>query len=158
MKRTLILLLVYMLLLSGCQKKEVATFYYCQADYVYSSSQSIIAGESRDISSHSGDLNFLIPLYLMGPSEKEYVSAFPTDVKLLSVKTQDDALYIELSQILNISEAEYVLACACMAMTCMEVTGVQSVTISSAGHSVTIDTSNLTLYDTGIPTETTPGG
>lgn len=158
MKRTLILLLVCMLSLSGCGGKEMVTFYYCQADYVYNNTESIIAGESRDISSHSNDLNFLISLYLMGPAEKGFVSAFPADVKLLSLKNQENALYIELSQISNFSEAEYVLACACMAMTCMELTDVNSVTITSDGRSVTIDESNLTLYDTGIPTETSVGG
>ena len=158
MKRVLIFLLIAMLLLSGCAGKQMVTFYYCHADYMHSNTQSIIAGESRDISSHSHDLNFLIPLYLMGPSEKDLVSAFPQDVKLLSVRMQEDALYIELSQIPNFSEAEYALACACMAMTFMELTDAGSVSITSPGRSITISQDNLTLFDTGIPTEPATGG
>ena len=158
MKRIICLTLVFMLLFVGCSSKEKAKFYYCRSEFQYDTQDSVIVSEMRDVSGHIKDLSFLISLYLVGPLEKESISPFPAGVKLLRTQFVDGNLMIVLSAINSITDSDYTLACACLAMTCLELTNANNVTIVSGNRSVTIDPSMLTLYDSGLPTETTTGG
>lgn len=158
MKKYLSLFLIILLLISGCSGKDHAKFYYSRLEFQYHSPDSVIVSEYRDITGHANDLSFLISLYLMGPLEKDYVSLFPSGVRLLDVELAEKHLTIELSEIETLSDAEYSLACACMALTCLELTDAQDVTITSGSRSVTIDPNQLTIYDSGTPIETTTGG
>ena len=158
MKRFLTLALLVIFCVSGCASKETAFFYFCRAEYPYETEQSVIVGEKRDISGHTGHLDFLISLYLMGPLDMDYVSPFPTEVKLISTEFKDSNLTISLSEIKALSDSEYTLACACMALTCVELTNAETVTVNSGSRCVTIDPNMLTLYDSGLPDDTTTGG
>jgi len=158
MKRFFAVLILFSILLPGCGVKEQALFYYCNTEFLHDTQDSVIVSEKRDISAHSGDLPFLISLYLMGPLEKEYVSPFPAGVKLIDTQISADSLTITLDEINNLSDYEYTLACACMALTCMELSAVKMVTVTSGDRTITIDPNMLTLYDSGIPIESTTGG
>ena len=153
MKKHLSLFLVILLLLSGCSAKDHAKFYYSRSEFQYHSPDSVIVSEYRDITGHANDLSFLISLYLMGPLEKDYVSLFPSGVRLLNAELAEKHLTVE-----TLSDSEYSLACACMALTCLELTDAQDVTITSGSRSVTIDPNQLTICDSGTPIETTTGG
>jgi len=158
MKRLFCAALVVLMLFSGCAAKEHANFYYRRTEYQYDAEDSVIVSERRDITGHDGHLPFLISLYLMGPLEKDYVSPFPSSVKLLTTQTQDNNLTVYLTDCSSLSDAEYTLACTCMALTCLEFTNVNTVTVTSAERTITIDPGMLTLYDSGIPVESTNGG
>ena len=152
MKRFICLMLALLLLLlcGGCADSlsKDATFYYCTADYQFGKDTPVILGESRDISGHEGELSYLVALYLAGPSGKKLVSPFPKNTKLVSVQTEDDHVTIELSYLgRQITDSRFVLACACLTLTTMDVTDAQSVTILSGERSITMDAKDLLLYD-----------
>lgn len=158
MKRVLVIILILLMITSGCGIKEHAMFYFCQADYSYETRESFIVSEKRDIQGYSGDLPFLISLYLMGPLEKEHTRMFPEGTQLIEVNFNNTDLIIKLTDTSVLSDSRYTLACACMALTCMELCDATTITIQSAGRSITIDPNMLTLYDTEIPTQSTIGG
>lgn len=160
MKRILCLLLCACLLLGGCAAsqgmREPVTFYYLRTDYRYGTADGVIAGESRESSGHSGDLTYLISMYLMGPSSEELVSPLPQGTTLLDIIQEENTVTLALSDVgKSVTELEYSLACACLAMTVMGISGGDSVTIQSGDRSVTITGDNLTIYDssTAVPTE-----
>ena len=158
MKRIICLILVLMCILPGCGHKEEAAFFYRRAEFQYGSEDSVIISEIRDITGNTTNLPFLISLYLLGPVDKDLISPFPADVKLLYVSLKDSNLTVSLTANHTMSESEFILASTCMALTCMEITDVDSVTVTSAERTVTIDSALLTMYDSNIPTENTSGG
>ena len=53
-----------------------------------------------------------------------------------------------------LTDSEFSLACACLSMTCMELTNAENVTITSGSRSLTLSRDNLLLNDTVSPEET----
>jgi len=53
------------------------------------------------------------------------------------------------------TDAQFILACSCLTMTCLELTDAEHVTINSGDRSVTMSKSTLLLHDltTGAKTE-----
>lgn len=159
MKRILILLLCVLLLTSGCSARETANFYYQRAYFQYDTADGVIVAEERDISGHDNHMSFLLSLYLLGPQNAELISPLPAGTKLLSLERTGDTLVITLTDVGDsLTESEFSLACACLTMTCAELTRIQSVTTVSGEHSLTLTRDMLTLYDSGAPIETTTGG
>lgn len=150
--RILCLILSLSILLSGCgffgeRIKEPVTFYYLCSSY-QEDLCCVIASEEREASGHTGDLSYLLALYLMGPSNDEYVSPLPTDI---SIASQIDAghILLELPDTAHaLSDMEFSLACACLTLTCLEITNAEDVTILSGDRTKTLSHSTLTLYDT----------
>lgn len=158
MKRLFCLGLVLAMLLCGCGMDEKANFYYRRVEFQYDAPDAVIAAESRDISGHSDDPEFLLSLYLMGPMDAELVSPFPSGTKLIALEYTEERLTITLSDFTgSLSDSEYTLACACIALTGMDLYGTDAVTILSAEHTITMTRDQLTLFDSGIPVETTEG-
>lgn len=152
MKRFLAFTLISLLCITvlGCSNSisEKTNFYYCTAEYQYGSHASVIVSEARDISGHEGELPYLISLYLAGPSDKNLESPFPSNIKLLSVRTEDSHVIIELSYLgQQLSDAEYILACACLTLSTIEFTDAQQVTVISGNKTITLDQNDLLLYD-----------
>lgn len=158
MKRIFLLFLVLLMVTTGCGVKEQAQFYYCQLEYSYESHESMIVSEKRDIQGYTDDLPFLISLYLMGPLDKEYACPFPKGTKLMNSTLENQILTLRLTDTPNLSDAQYSLACACMALTCLDLCDATTVTIKSGNRSITIDPAMLTLNDNEIPTQDTNGG
>lgn len=159
MKRFFCVLLFLIFLLSGCGKEDDVIFYYRPTDYLAGTPESVLSGERRNVKGYTDDLNFLISLYLSGPLDPDLMSPFPNGTKLLSTELEPSQLTIQLHDLpQNLSDSEFSLACACLSMTCMELTDVQSVTILCGSRNITMDVSLLTLYDIPNPTETIPGG
>ena len=166
MKRPVCLLLILALALSltGCGKgKQSSTAFYYTRDYeadyekgtfYHGSSDSVIVCEYRDISSRSSDLRHILSLYLRGPSSDTLVSPFPAGTYLISAEVQDSTVKIVLSSSLErLSGIDLTVACACMTMTCLELTQAASVNIrseqptSQGGVSVTMTADDLVLLD-----------
>lgn len=165
MKRILSMLLIISLLLSlgGCgfgggKRKDHAIFYYRRASYLYGQENGVIASEKRDISDHAGDLSYLLSLYLIGPLDEELESPFPKTTRLTSVRDNGETMQVVLSNIGSaLSDSEFSLACACLTLTCLELSNATEVTIISGERTVTMTRESLVLYD-GSSTETTNGG
>ena len=131
MKR-MISCIMALLLLTGCAaigNSSNINFYYPRAEFEYNSPDGAIDSEVRD---HSGNTSTfsLLSLYLNGPLEVKFSNPFPADVKLLSVYTVDDTLYITLSdEFASLSGSSLILACACIGRTGMELSGAKEAKI-----------------------------
>lgn len=158
MKRVISLFLMFSLMLSGCSLfgeriKEPVTFYYVRADYPFNTTDSVLASEEREASGHRDDLSYLLALYLIGPADDELVSPIPKGTRIYSAEQKEDTVYLNLSDTsATLTDSGFSIACACLSMTCISLTGADSVTITSADRTVTMSADTLMLYD--IPTET----
>ena len=165
MKRitAMILVLACCLGLCGCGQnggiKDSASFYYQRSDLLSDSESGAISAEKRDITGHTEDLSYLISLYLMGPLDGSLQSPFPDSYRLEEVTLTDSELVIHLSGSGNdLRPSQFSLACGCLAMTCLELTQAESVTITCGNLSQTLTPGSLTLYDNVIGKEPTNGG
>lgn len=155
MKRLFCLILAACLLLSGCSLssggvREPVRFYYLRSEYQYDTPDGVIASEIREAAGHTHDLPYLLALYLIGPSEDELVSPIPRGTRIYSAVTEGDTVTLTLSDTgKTMTDGEFSLACACLALTSMEITGAGAVTIQSGERNVTMTSDNLTLYDGG---------
>ncbi len=140
------------LLLAGCGGyteglRNPVTFFYVRADYAQDMS-SPIGSEQREAAGHQGDLQYLLSLYLMGPYQEALAAAFPMGTKALSLKIEDSALDLKLSDTEDLlSDAEYSLACLCLSRTLLGLTDAQSITISSGERSITMTRDNVSTND-----------
>lgn len=158
MKRCLCIAMLLLFLLCGCNKEDKVIFYYCPVDYLSTQNGSVLSPETRSITGYRDNLHFLISLYLTGPLDQDLKSPFPKGTKLQSLIQNDNQLTIQLYNLpQNLSDVEFSLACACLTMTCMEFSNVESVTILCGNRSVTMDETTLTLSDTPVPTQINGG-
>lgn len=156
MKRFSAIVILITLLLTGCgsRLKEPVTFYYARADYEQDMS-SIIASERREASGHRDDLSYLMVLYFMGPSDKKLVSPLPRNVSLFSAEQSGSTVTLRLSDTSeSMTDAQFTLACSCLALTCLELTEAEQVTINSGDRSVTMGADALLLQDLITATNT----
>lgn len=152
MKR-LICILLPLLLFSGCgvigdRVKDPVTFYYIRENY-QKDMEDVIASEIREAAGHRDDLPYLLALYSMGPSEKGLYSPFPDNTRIIPTEHTESGIVVSLSDIPeSMTDAEFTLASVCLAMTCMELTDADQITVISAARSVTINNDNLLMHET----------
>lgn len=152
MKR-LISLVLALLLLSGCgiigeRIKDPVTFYYIRADYQKDMGE-VIVSEIREASGHKDDLPYLLALYSMGPASNDLQAPFPANIRILPTEHTDAGIVLSLSDTLeNMTDAEYTLGSACLALTCMELTNASQITVVSGGRSITINRDNIVTFET----------
>lgn len=152
MKRTIcILLAACFVLLPACTGQtegEQGKFYYCRAEYAYDTEDAILVSEQRNISGHAGDLTYLLSMYLLGPLDENLRSPFPGTTKLLSLRHENNSIYLEISDCSeHLTEVEFSLGCACLALTCLGLTDSKYVTITSGDQKITLNESIVILYD-----------
>lgn len=164
MKRSLALVLcaVLIILMSGCQSDERSgvTFYYCRdpQSYQYFTADGVIQAEIRDLVGHTGDLKYMVGLYLAGSLEEGMAIPFNKSTKLLSVQEDDTSVLIELSDHTKVlTDSEFSLACAALSLTCMDFTGCSDITIISGDRSITMNADSIILSDI-LPQQETTGG
>lgn len=155
MKRLICLLLISCLCLTGCSMagewiKEPVTFYYVRESY-QKDMEPVIASEVREASGHRNDLPYLLALYSMGPSTENLKSPVPRNTKIVPTERTDDSIVLSLSEaVLAMNDADFTLASACIALTCMELIDIQQVTVICGDKTITIQEDNLLLYNTLI--------
>lgn len=155
-KSCICLILIISLLLSGCsffsaRIKDPVDFYYL-CDKYQEDLCCVIASEERESSGHIGDLTYLLALYLMGPIHDEHIMPLPPGTR---INAQNDSghIILELSRTPEeLSEIDFSLACACLTMTCLEITDAEDVTIRCGDREKIMNRSSLTLYDTSSET------
>ena len=151
MKRVICLILVACLAFSGCsmlgeRTKEPVTFYYVRENYKKDMEQ-VLASEVREATGHRDDLPYLLALYSMGPSSEDLISPFPRNTRITPTARTNNSMELSLSDnVLTLSEAEFTLASACIAMTCMEMTAVEKVIVVCENRRISIDKDNVMLY------------
>lgn len=155
MKRIILFFLLLSLCLSGCSSlgeriKEPVTFYYPRSEYSYFSPDGVIVSEEREASGHKDDLNYLLALYLMGPTTEGLVSSFPPTTKIFSLSATKKEITIQITNYdSTMSDVNFSLACACVSMTCFELSDCELVTVKSGNRSVSIARNSTTLSDSG---------
>lgn len=150
MKRFLCLFLILCLFLSGCSSrlKEPVTFYYIRSEY-QEDMDSIIKSEEREASGHRNDFSYLLALYMMGPADEDLRSPLPYGTIILKSDLKSTGIQLELSDTSKtMTDAEFSLACACLALTCLDYTQANTITINSGDRSVTMSRDTLILHDT----------
>jgi len=151
MKRFVCLLLISCLILSGCGTfgewiKEPVTFYYVREDY-RKDMQGVIVSEVREASGHRDDLTYLLALYSLGPSKEGLESPLPANTQIMPIERTADKIVLSLSEgVRDLSDADFTLAGACLAMTCMELTDVRQITVECGERKITIREDNVLLY------------
>lgn len=141
MKRVVSLLLLALILtgcaFSGIRMKEPVTFYYLRAQSdpnIYDDfyAEGIIGSEEREASGHRANLNYLLSIYFSGPLDSNLTSPFPMGCRIMETTQDDGKMTILLNPILaGKSDLDITIACACLAKTCMELTGAETVQIES---------------------------
>lgn len=178
MKRFICLILALLLAFSciSCAgEKETdpnsAVFYYVRTafydndpeSFPHGSMDSLIAGESRDITGRAGDIKQILSLYLNGPAETELTAPFPPKLSLVDVVVTDGSATVTLSNVLTtLTGVDLTVACACITLTCLALAEADSVTIRSqlpvdkGGVSVTMTAADLVLLDVTTPESAEP--
>ena len=138
MKKLLYLLLIVLIMFHawGCtyhsSASEPVPFYYQRVQYQFGSPDGVIASEHREAVGHTGDIQYLLTLYLRGPLDPALKSPFPTGTALLDWKQEDRTLSITLTNaVTGLDDLALTLACACLAKTCFEIASVDTVQIYS---------------------------
>ena len=163
MKKTLSLLFVLLILLSGCstKKKEIhdpVNYYYLVSSIRHDHNSSVITCEVRDKFGHANDYTYLIEDYLLGPQSPNSTSPFPAGTTLIRFDLMKDTALVDVSSHLALlSGHDLTLACACLGKTVLELTGMKSVQITAQGdlldgkEFITVDAGSLALIDNYVP-------
>lgn len=151
MRRFLSLLLAAYLLLSlaGCSyfsKGQQSDFYYLRREYQYTAAVGALAAESREIS--STDPEYIIKVYLMGPSEENLRNPFPAGTTLVEAVQEGTALSVGLSLGASMSDSMFTAASGCLALTLFAVSDAEAVTVEAGRHAITIKAGAIVLEDT----------
>lgn len=168
MKRILCLILTLSILLCllGCREdtptiqQPVELYYRCSYD-VSNLPDSIIAPVIAEGAGYTDDIQGLLNSYLRGTSADGFEVTFPASTKILSISVQDGIANLEMNDALaRLSGIDLTIACACITMTTIGLTGAQTVRIQAANETldgaeqIVMDESCLTMLDTYTP-ETT---
>ena len=142
MKRLIIMLLIPLLLLTGCtftdqSIKDPVEFYYLRScrgneDYKGYFAEGAIIPETREASGHKDDLYYLLSMYLRGPLSSQMESPFPSRSAVTKVWQEGDTLYVSLNAATaNAEDLQLTLVWACIAKTCMALTDATTVQLES---------------------------
>lgn len=153
MKRNVVFLLLLCFLLSGCdffteRMIEPVTFYYLQTEFDYGRNPSVIVSEEREASGHRDDLSYILALYLMGPASDEFKSPLPSGTRIVKPEFHGNTVRLELvNPSYTFSDVELTLACACLTLTCLDITEAEKVVITYLEHTVTMSRDDFTMMD-----------
>lgn len=142
------LLLLLLAVLAGCafRDQDSVRFYYPRAEIAYTDDTGVIAGEARTAGGHTGDLQYLLSLYLSGPADSGLRSPFPPGVRLEECHVTDGQAEVLLSPGLDgLTPLERTIACVCLARTVLELTQADSVRIATTQGLLSGE--NAAVYD-----------
>ena len=127
-------------------------FYYPRVEYEYGYSDGVISWEAMDGTGHMEDYQYLLGEFFSGPVDEGYYNPFPEGTELLNAWVEEDIFFLELSQeALALPEHQFNLGCACLSMTCFELTPVRAVSFRCGEKSLTIPRGEYLLIDDYIP-------
>lgn len=131
MKRLWSILLLFLFLL-GCSSQtiqEPVNFYYPATDYIHSVDGNLFSCEQREAAELENE-QAILNLYLTGPLDPRFENPFPAGSRITQLRVSDYTATIvisdEFAQLTGISLS---LGCAAISMTCMELTGTETVLI-----------------------------
>lgn len=160
MKKCLCMLLTVILAASLCacrpesaKLQQPVNFYYRNSEILFGSSNGLISPQVTE-SAGFHDTVALLNAYLKGPETSAFDATFPASTKVLEMTIQGDTAYLGMNDSLaRLSGIDLTVACACIAMTTAELTGVKTVTISASNElldgaaSITMNVDDLIFSD-----------
>lgn len=160
MKRSIcVLIALILLILSGCntqQKTEYknASFFYCIDTVEYDTQSSIFAAEERMVNIDPNNIIPVINLYLNGPLDDHFTSAFVPGVSVADLTIEGQTANIILSSTFaRLSGIDLTVACSCLTLTLAELLGTERVVISADGlqldgkESITMHVNDIIFWD-----------
>lgn len=162
MKRIIALLLVMILCLSfwGCEEKETVkiekpvSFYYRRAQINYGSDDGVIAFCIGEGAGYEEDLTGLLNVYLHNTDDPAFSRTFPAGSQLIKLTITDGVAEIQLNNLFaRHTGIDLTIACACLSLTVMELTQVETVCISTTSatldgaESITMTADSILLLD-----------
>lgn len=153
MKKTILILLILSLILSGCYRhvsllKEPALFYYPRIEFDYGEEDGVIGVEERETAGHLDDLPYLLVMYFTEPVDESLYNPFPEDTEMTEVTKTGSRIIVQLSDTArSLSDSAFSLACTCLGLTCFELDGIEAVTVTSGLRTQTILKENILLVD-----------
>ena len=169
MKRMIAFAAVFLVLagLFGCRQQDPiaapVSFHYLRVPQIdggilHGAADSLIAPEVREGAGHQNDYTYLLDIYLLGPLDPQFRSPYPVGTYLADFSMDGKAAAVILTDDLaKLSGIDLSLACCCLTLTVMDMTGAESVTISAEDslldgkRSITMDRAALILIDGTIP-------
>lgn len=157
MKRITSILLCLLLLLCGCEKtdeyQKPARFYYLSSQVDYASGNAIIDYQTVE-TSQMGQTVHILRSYLQGLDDSRFVSPFPTDLQLHTYRLEENVAYLVFSdELAELTNLDLTLACSCIALTCMDLTGASQVSIEAESSllggqkTILLDKASMQLTD-----------
>ena len=161
MKRltAILLLCAIALSLGACNDRQEkiqvpVNFYYPRQEATYGASDSLIAPVTAEGMGYSNDPVGLLTVYLQGPGDNRYRSPFPEGTRIVSMELVNGIVRLTLSEnFAALTGMDLTIACACLTLTALDLTGANSVRISAEGTTLSgsdyirMDRSCLTLLD-----------
>lgn len=165
MKRLRAVILLFLMLpclLACAQEEEIlypVSFHYLRApqpngEVYHGAADSVIAPEVREGDGYQNDPVYLLELYLLGPLNRDYRSPYPVGTFLEAFSMENGVVQITLSDDFGeLSGIDLTLACGCLTLTVLDLTGAESVTIRAEDtlldgkESITMDRGTMILTD-----------
>ena len=165
MKRWIAILLLVLALagLLGCvQDKEFVypvSYHYLRAplangEIQHGTADSLIAAELREGNGYQNNLALLLDLYLHGPLDQDHRTPFPVGTALRELSVKDSVATVVLSrQFASLTGIDLSLACGCLTLTVMDLTGAETVVISAedtlldGAESISMNRESMILID-----------
>ena len=141
------------LCLPSQESSDSVVFYYPRKNFAYGADRGAIGSEDREVGHRAEDFPYLLALYLEGPMDPNLRHPFPgkTISQVQTMEIQGDKVTITLSDLgVGMRDSEFSLACACLARTCLEITGAEQVRITSGDRTVNMTMNNLLLEDESV--------
>ena len=137
MKRIVSILLILALCLCfpACSRKteriqEPVSFYYLRAELTYGGDDSVICPQQAESAGHEKDLVWLLNSYFQMTPAEGLINPFPSGTKLVSVTIEESTANVVVSDVFCLNhDMDLTIACACITMTVMELTDVETVTV-----------------------------
>lgn len=170
MKKRLVIvaLILSLLITAGCQGRGDEEALVSPVRFYYKTTDSMEANgatgyELRETAGHEGDYTWILNLYFEGPQSQSLTAPFQRTTDLLSVELAGTQLSLTVTESLaELTGMDLTLACSCITLTCLELPGVESVTIAAEGSTldgkreITMSREMLLLEDLGASLIGTP--
>ena len=169
MKRLTAIMLLLLLFFGmfGCAKEPEFTapvsFYYLRApqsngEVTHGTTDSVILADIRESAGRETDYDYLLKLYLTGPQDWKYQSPFPRSTFLTEFNLENGVATLVLTDTFaKLSGIDLSLACGCLTMTVLDMTGAEQVVIrvetellNGKDHLV-FDRNSFLLFDDTLP-------
>jgi len=155
MKRLLsfVLCVSLLIVLAGCSSVQSnrdtdVHFYYLQTEALYHGQDGVITAVRQDNLSRTSDIYYLLAFYLNGPADSRYRSPFPVATKIISVKEENGIVTVITNpKFASLNGLDLTNACACLALTCMNLLDAQQVSIQYLEGDELIQIMDLSLED-----------